>query len=323
MRTRTRSVTTIDVDGIEVELDMTPDCEPTVVQPTPTTLVVGYLMYDSDCENPMTNWDGEGKLYTTRPSYGGGGSITDDPAAPSYLGLSGFAYRGELEYDLELDGIQEKVAEKVKAAIKADKDLSVWMVKSIMACDAPMEDLINDLVSDQFEGSNYAKFDWSSEEDEEMLSLLGSYEDLAKSAWEDLYAEGKIGDYLAVPVRYYDSVHGPGTAQMYVCHIDDANAVWVPGKYEIANMSLRDDMTHAEKMEVAEKYAAGCLSTYEKWCNGDCYGVVVEAFELVDGEYVRLDTDSCWGYIGSEWADESVREQMGYWESKFKEKEAA
>lgn len=318
---------TIDVDDIEVELDMDPDWldEFEIVKPTPTTLVVGYLMPDSDCQNPLKDFDGEGTLYTYRK-----GVITDNDSAPSCLGLNSFtrSWRDdELDRDFGFAGIFERVAEKVTAQIKDDPELSAWMVSRVMEFETPMEKLVDDLVNDELEGSRFTAYDWSDEHDQEMIKRLDGYESLARDAWDELYAEGKIGDYLAVPVRYHDSVHGPGTTQIYTTSIDDCNAVWVPGEFEISNMDFTGCETYADKLAVADKYATGCLKQYESWCNGDCYGIVVETFVLnAEGDaYEKVgDTDSCWGFIGMEWATESLKEQMGYEIERLKaEKEAA
>lgn len=52
------------------------------------------------------------------------------------------------------------------------------------------------------------------------------------------------------------------------------------------------------------KIAETDLSEYGKWCNGEVYGYVVTC---EDG-----DKDSCWGFIGIEWAIESAKEAMKY-----------
>lgn len=325
---RRRTTTTIDVDGIEVELESNPEYfEPITVQPTPETLVVGYLMHDYDCENPMTSCDCEGKLYT-EPTHGwGGGSITDDSAAASYLGLADFGNSyNDPTYDLELSGIAERVAEAVKAKIKADPELTAWMVACVMECETPMEQLVEDLVDDNLDGSRFARYGWSSDKDQEMISRLGDYTALAKTAWEDLYAEGKIGEYLAVPVSYCSSNHGPGTASANVTSIGNANAVWVPDACAIENMTMTfpAGATYADKLDVAEKYADGALKQYVMWCNGECYGYVVESFVLEGDSYERVgDTDSCWGFVGDEWAEEALKEQVDWAVNRVKEGVAA
>lgn len=327
MRHRTHTAAYVDVDGIEVELDMNPDWldEFEIVKPTPTSLVVGYLMPDDyPAVNPMKDYDGNGTLYTLKE-----GVITDDNAAPAYLGLNDFcrSWRSnELDRDLELDGIPERVGDKIKALIKEDPELVAWFTASVMESGTSAEETLDDLLRHMGAWRyDYARLDWSEAAD--MIDRLGDYDRLAADAWDELYAEGKIGEYLAVPVRYHDSVHGPGTTQIYTTSIDDCNAVWVPGKNEIENMNFSECKSHADKMAVADKYATGVLEEYEKWCNGEVYGIVTETFVLTeDGErYEKVgDTDSCWGFIGQGWAEEALKENVTCAASQMKiEKEAA
>lgn len=70
-------------------------------------------------------------------------------------------------------------------------------------------------------------------------------------------------------------------------------------------------------MAAAEKYAQGCLDEYEKWCNGECYGYVVGVYRQTDGQLVT--EDSCWGYIGYEYAERELREVMRHYVEKYRE----
>lgn len=321
---RTRKITTIDVDDIEVELEYNPEYfEPITTQPTPTTLVVGYLMYDEVCENPMTSCDCEGTLYTL-----GEGVITDDKSAPGKLGLTdfpGWRSRYPVDYDLELDGIEERVADKLKVIIKADPELTTWFVAKALETEDTFDYLAWDLTQDMSGYNN--RYDWDSDEDLEGKAKLPDYETLAREAWEELYNEGKIGEYLAVPVYYCSSNHGPGTMSARTASLDDCNAVWVPDKCAIENMNFDGCATYLDKLAVADKYASGVLDQYQMWANGECYGIVVESFVLsADGDsYERVgDVDSCWGFVGREWAESELGEQMEWAAQKLlEEKEAA
>ena len=55
------------------------------------------------------------------------------------------------------------------------------------------------------------------------------------------------------------------------------------------------------RRDVLYKDAVGVIEEYEKWCNGECYGYVIEN---ASGE----ELDSCWGFIGEEYAKESAIE---------------
>lgn len=52
----------------------------------------------------------------------------------------------------------------------------------------------------------------------------------------------------------------------------------------------------------------GILEAYVKWCNGEVYGVITEVFNLETGEH--LEEDSCWGYIGYDYAKQELKERM-------------
>jgi hypothetical protein len=70
-----------------------------------------------------------------------------------------------------------------------------------------------------------------------------------------------------------------------------------------------------------ETYARGAMEEYTNWCNGNCYGYMIEATTYTtiekDGkEYTNEETedvDSCWGFIGSDYFMERVVEEInGY-----------
>jgi len=62
------------------------------------------------------------------------------------------------------------------------------------------------------------------------------------------------------------------------------------------------DLPDAER-QAARELAKSAAEEYTKWCNGDCYGVVVVTYDK-DGE--QIDWDSCWGFIGDDYAYESL-----------------
>lgn len=51
--------------------------------------------------------------------------------------------------------------------------------------------------------------------------------------------------------------------------------------------------------------ARGILEEYTNWCNGHVYGVIVME-RNDDGDW--LEVDSCFGYIGTEYTEESLKE---------------
>lgn len=59
------------------------------------------------------------------------------------------------------------------------------------------------------------------------------------------------------------------------------------------------------------EYAAAVLDEYKKWCNGEVFGCVVEVFKRgEDGTWELPDAghDSCWGFIGEDYAQKVLEE---------------
>jgi hypothetical protein len=54
--------------------------------------------------------------------------------------------------------------------------------------------------------------------------------------------------------------------------------------------------------------ARNFLETYTDWCNGCVYGIVHCTYEP-DGTYI--DEESCWGFIGSDYAERELRDEHG------------
>ena len=67
------------------------------------------------------------------------------------------------------------------------------------------------------------------------------------------------------------------------------------------------DKLRAETYKVAEEMARSLCEQYNSWCNGDVYGVVTVVYSPT-GELV--EEDSCWGYVGHEYAIDSRDENM-------------
>lgn len=299
---RRRTIYTEELDGgPDIVLEYEPVDGTLLQAKIADKYVVAYLVYDSDgfgC-NPLKDWDGNGELITSNQ-----GVITDGNAC-IHLGLEELGGRfHDANKDFDLDGIEEEVITQLRTRLQIDNDLRVWYVKLRLELDEePLPHIL-----DALQGY-WNTVEWSAE-DEDMLTRLDSWGTLAEAAWDKLYAEGKLGTYLAVPVRYDDNCHGPGTTQISTTDIDNANAVWIPGENEIANMNFTGCVTYFDKLAVADKYAQSCLDEYEKWCNGEVYGCVCHVY-AEDGELQNIEIgDECWGFIGWEHAEEALRTEF-------------
>lgn len=301
--TRSRSLMTFDSpdDGAdnEVELMFTPlDYLDMHSELKGDKLVVAYLVHDDCPSNPMKDWDGEGELITDSC-----GVITDGNPA-SHLGLESMPYRRDMFKDYDCDGVYERAVELITPGLLEDEDFLEWCIENYENNNGH-EDKRSYLL-DCISSVDWGRYGTRIPEWLESMWLTAQEE-----AWDDLYDEGKIGTYLAVPVNYCDSNHGPCTASAGTTDLENANAVWVPDQCCIDNMSLTPEMTYAEKLAVAAKYADSCLDTYIMWCNGEVFGCVVETFQRnEDGTWDQIAEESCWGFIGTEHAEEALKSEF-------------
>jgi hypothetical protein len=58
------------------------------------------------------------------------------------------------------------------------------------------------------------------------------------------------------------------------------------------------------------EFAEAACESYTSWANGDCYGIVIGIYDL---EGNLIEDPTCWGYVGSEWAEEALEEEFESW----------
>jgi hypothetical protein len=83
--------------------------------------------------------------------------------------------------------------------------------------------------------------------------------------------------------------------------------VWVPDQCCRDEIKSRSHSKHITYQQAAKELAAECCREYTSWVNGDCYGIVTERFDDA-GNFIK--DDSCWGHIGSEYAEQALKEQF-------------
>lgn len=141
-------------------------------------------------------------------------------------------------------------------------------------------------------------FDELDGEDAERVELA------AVAMWEGQAAKGEVGTKWAVGLRDY----GRGGEYYQITGTENIDAVWVPDKYWLEHIN---SIPEAERAERAASDIKNILDEYNKWATGEVYGICVETFKLdEDGNYQQTDSDSCWGFIGDDYAKESVQEYL-------------
>jgi hypothetical protein len=68
------------------------------------------------------------------------------------------------------------------------------------------------------------------------------------------------------------------------------------------------------RRQAARELAQQALDEYNAWLGGDVYGCVIETFTNISSadepEWVQSYQDACWGYVGSDWAMQALREEF-------------
>lgn len=132
-------------------------------------------------------------------------------------------------------------------------------------------------------------------------------DDWEREEWQTRTLEQALRDQypdaaLIFPLSWASNNHGPGTASLYVERFqdgqcEDANAAWIFTQAEI-------DAEWNGNAESVDNYVKVALREFVRWCNGEVYGVVVKSAAGKDLPYDVVGLDSCWGFIGYNYATE-------------------
>ena len=304
MKYRTRKVSTFDVDGMEAELSFEPSSVMSyvdhVVEKRPGLVAVGYLVDDSDVDNPLEDCDGMGHIYS---SHRHSGKHAEMQAA---LGLDSDWRR---DYSLVEEDAEKALLERVKTEFRPD------MVRFVLECvnDEGMspDEASRHFVSDFTGQYPYHAETWLTQKVRERMN----WQSFLDEAWEAGRSAGKVGNPFTVTLDCYEhggqvwSISGTGMQ----CPFDTSRGVgvWVP------DQTLRqelDDIESAEGHEAARskavEFARQALASYNAWLSGDCYGVAVDVFSIEGERLKRVNDSAVWGYIGREWAEQAMKEEV-------------
>lgn len=124
--------------------------------------------------------------------------------------------------------------------------------------------------------------------------------------------EGKIGLFVQRYRHGLDHYSVAGSRQ-YPDHNWDVGLVGLHVPCEDVQQAYRKILAEKGADAAAEyiiKDANNTLDSYSDWANGEVYGTIVETWQI-EGEHVRaVEEESCWGYIGSDHAVESLMDLM-------------
>lgn len=303
LRTVTRTTTTLYVgenEDIELELDHKPDSgdEPEVAELAGGGWVVGYLVRDDDCENPLDDGDGMGKIVDGR----GRSSSSNE-------------YRERREdFDQVFDVLLDVYSHGGDA----------WRIHGGGRY----------FPDEQWDVSNGAGIWYPDKACRQHIEMIAGEELLAPSEWHKLRRERARSDQATKPplpdktpslLTITQKMHSAPTGKFYQ-NGNEISRYWYTYGFEIregkshkgyktikaavraAAKAMGVEFDAAKYDEECRKEALLCahqaVEAYNGWLSGDCWGVCVETF---DAEGEPLNQDACWGFHGQEYAEVEMK----------------
>lgn len=271
-----RTVTyTMEVDGREFEIEQQPceHIEPTVKVLPDGRAVVGYLVHDEDCSNPLDDCDGMGKIGDARRNS----SREANELYRTALGLDQYGYKHE---DLKPDplvvllDVYEHSGEcwRVHGSGRYFPD-ERWDVSNCAGVWVP-DDCCREHI--------YYKA---------VQSLLPEGTDVA-------YKQTETASNV-ITYTLPDGTTKGGFKSFRTAILAAARKLGVK-----VDRKKLDEASANEAVTCASQ----AVEQLNKWLSGDCWGHVVETFDA-NNESLG-DSDSCWGYVGQSWAAEALADAV-------------
>lgn len=308
LKTVTRTTTTLYVgedEDIELELEHEPDSgdEPEVAELADGGWAVGYLVRDTDCDNPLDDCDGMGKIVDGRSRS-----------------ASSNEYRERREdFDQVFDVLLDVYSHGGDA----------WRIHGGGRY----------FPDEQWDVSNGAGIWYPDEACRQHIEMIAAEELFEPREWHKLRRERSRSDSVKKPplperttplVNISAKLNEEPTDKFYP-NGNRVSRYWYTYGFEIRDGKSR----HGYKTILAavkaaakvlgvkfdkQKYDEECrkeaiicahqaVETYNGWLSGDCWGVCVETF---DKEGVPLEQDACWGYHGQEYAEEEMKSNVAH-----------
>jgi hypothetical protein len=285
-------------------------------------VVVGYLTYDTDCENPFDNDDYMGNMYKRSD---------DSSNMQKALAL-------DADWNPQLDIIASSIV-----AMLSHQEIILW--SDAYGVDSNQKALLDELNSRDSSSldDDHFKFAESIWQEEFSAGRIGNPYAVALSlyshsgeSWSmtnDLVNIDGVwtpSDYLEVERRvaalsFGDIVEVRDLSKFQVKFDDGVVSEcfdeWGEALNHLIIETSNKKPTSAQfrqgQVRAAESLASGSLESYNDWLNGACYGVVTAIFEN-DGdedepEWVLVESDCGWGYIGSDYAEVEAESIAKVW----------
>ncbi len=299
-----------DDEGNHFELSGRPVNDP-VARIIGDKAAVAYLMPDDDCINPLDDCDGMGYIYSSHRDAGHEAHAAMQEALG--LGADWEPYTDDFWETAESQALRQALT---TINDRWGKGSTIFAVEEgscgdgYVALQYPKRIKLVTLYYDtRWIGSQrYVLF-------RRKRCMIADDAEIGKTAlqlWREARQKGEIGNKYAVPLDVYEhsgvsySVSGEGMQ----CIFDTAKggAVWIPDKTLTEEI---ESMPESDRQAFVIDRARSACQEYTSWCNGDCYGVVIDVYTFDGEQWISEDDgDSCWGFIGYSYAQEQLKEML-------------
>lgn len=279
-KTVTRSVTTLEFEELELELSFEPDDHyyELLVQRRPDgKIVVGYLVRNDDCGNPLEDCDGVGQVHDVRQRH------RTSEAVRAYQAACG------LDEDWQRD--EENCEQDPHAVLLTayEHGGTAWAL-----ADSPEARNFPDQQWDVSHGCGV----WVPDE--------CCREHILAAAWKACGGPG-------IQYRYLSDAGSDNCYQLRLPsgrwspkRYPNSLAAWQAGA-KASKFEPEPAKYLAEQRVEARKCAAQAVEDYNKWLSGDCWGKCIDVF-TAEGQ---LDSDeACWGFVGGDYAYEELQSEF-------------
>jgi len=274
VKVRTHTAHIVEFEDKEYEVSLQPDScvDVQVKRLADGSLVIGYLVQDTDCQHPLNDCDGSGKIYRR---------YRDAPREE----------KAQFYTEMAVDEYGEKTGKPNPYAVLLDVYIHSGEVWRVHGSGKYFPD-------ERWDVSNTAGVWVPDESCVQHIELTAAQQVLGDRGKILFGVPGRFGSYgWEVGTRRKIGLKSPFNA---------LRSAVESGCHVVFLISYGTEFRAAARQE-AIRCATSAVEEYNKWLSGDCWGVCIDTFDE-DGE--PNDNDSCWGYIGQEYAEEELTLEM-------------
>lgn len=89
---------------------------------------------------------------------------------------------------------------------------------------------------------------------------------------------------------------------------DDWSHLWKMAQTSSEGLTITPEMLRKGEIRAMYELAGQALEQYNAWLSGDCYGCVMQRFQRQeDDSWESVEDDACWGFVGSDYAEEVLK----------------